>query len=162
MKTNRSHDLEEVLEVTAAMLQAGLPDSFVRAAVRTALDFEGVHDLLMLWRDEDEPGERDEIVADIQELIDDCAQTEKSEAAYIRFDDLEEIAKHVRKFKDGLLVIVNQRGGITGLAKLTGMPQPSLSRFFNTNAMPRRGTLLKIERALDLGAVKIATEWIRE
>ena len=83
-------------------------------------------------------------------------------AAYIRFDDLESIAKDVRKVKNELLMTVNQRGGITQLSRLTGIPQPSLSRFFNTNSMPRRGALLKIAKALDSSAVQIATEWTRD
>jgi DNA-binding phage protein len=152
----------ELFEIGTEMRHASLPDAFVAQAVLTAAKFDGVYDLCVLWRDESDKSERDEIIADIQELIDDCTQTEQKEAAYIRFDDLESIGKDVRKFKDGLLMVVNQQGGITRLAGLTGMPQPSLSRFFNTSSMPRRGTLLKIAKALDLGAVQIATEWVRE
>jgi len=162
MSAIASGHLEEVLEIGAAMKRAALPDKFVAGAVKIAMDFDGVYDLLVMWRDEEEKSEREEIVADIQERIDDCAQTETKEAAYIRFDDLESIANDVRKFKNELLLTINKRGGITHLADLTGMPQPSLSRFFNTNSMPRRGTLLKIAKALDLDAVQIATEWTRE
>ena len=79
----------------------------------------------------------------------------------MRFDDLEQIAKDIQFFKDNLRIIVEKNGGIKNLSKLTGIPQPSLSRFFNSNAMPRRVTLLKIARALNLSQVQIATEWIR-
>lgn len=154
--------LEDVLEIGTAMTRAGLPDRFVADAVKTAMEFEGVHDLLVMWRDEEEETEREEIIADIQDLVDDCQQIEKKEAVYIRFDDLESVAKDVRKFKDGLLLAVDQRGGLTHLSKLTGMPQPSLSRFFNSSSMPRRATLLKIAKALDLSAVEVATDWVRE
>jgi len=162
MKAIAAGHLEDVLEIGTAMTKAGLPDVFVADAVRTAMEFEGVLDLLVLWRDEGEETEREEIIADIQELVDDCQQTEKKEAVYIRFDDLESVAKDVRKFKDGLLLAVDQRGGLTHLSRLTGMPQPSLSRFFNSSSMPRRGTLLKIAKALDLSAVEVATDWVRE
>jgi len=151
----------DLFEMGTRMRQAGLADDFVAAAIHTAMEFDGVYDLVLLWSNEDDEKERDEIIADIQDMIDDCAQTGKSESVYIRFDDLDTIAKNVRKFKDELLMIVNQHGGITQLAKLSGIPQPSLSRFFNTNSMPRRGTLLKIAKALGLDAVQVATEWVR-
>jgi DNA-binding phage protein len=94
-------------------------------------------------------------------MIDECSQKEKIEGTYIRFDDLNEIAKHIRSFKDQLRLIVSKNGGIKALATLTGIPQPSLSRFFSSNTMPRRVTLLKIARALKLSQIQIATEWSR-
>ncbi|MBW2731166.1 MAG: helix-turn-helix transcriptional regulator [Deltaproteobacteria bacterium] len=152
----------DLFEIGTRMRLAGLADNFVAAAIHTAMEFDGVYDLVLLWDGEDDAKERDEIIADIQDMVDDCVQAGKSEAVYIRFDDLDSIAKNVRKFKDELLMTVNQHSGITELAKRTGIPQPSLSRFFNTHSMPRRGTLLKIAKALDLDAVRIATEWVRE
>jgi hypothetical protein len=59
------------------MREAGLADEFIAAAIRTALEFEGVADLIYLWAEESDGKERDEIIADIQELIEDCAQDEK-------------------------------------------------------------------------------------
>jgi transcriptional regulator with XRE-family HTH domain len=56
---------------------------------------------------------------------------------------------------------VDQNGGIKHLAELTGISQPSLSRFFNSATMPRRATLQKIARALKLSQVQIAREWSR-
>ncbi|MCK5690839.1 helix-turn-helix transcriptional regulator [Myxococcota bacterium] len=152
----------ELFEIGTRMHQAGLADEFVAHAVRVAIEFEGVHDLMVLWRDEEEGEERKEIIADIQEMIDDCAQTDKKEDAYIRFDDLEAIAQDIRKFKNELMMIVNEHGTITQLSEQTGIPQPSLSRFFNSNSMPRRTTLLKIAKALELDAVQIATQWTRD
>lgn len=151
----------DLFEIGTEMRKAGLPDSFVADAIRTAMEFDGVRELVVLWHEEDEAKERAETVADIQDMIDDCRQESSDEAAYIRFDDLEAIAKDIRSFKNELLQTVNQHGGITKLATLTDIPQPSLSRFFNTDSMPRRGTLLKISKALDLDAIKISTEWTR-
>ncbi len=56
------------------MHAAGLPDSFVASAIRTAMEFDGVRELVQLWSDEDTEAERAEIVADIQDMIDDCQQ----------------------------------------------------------------------------------------
>ena len=108
-----------------------------------------------MWVDEKDQKERDETVADIQDLVDDCSQKEKIEGTYIRFDDLDGIAKNIHGFKDNLRIIVDQNGGIGKLADLTGIPQPSLSRFFSFASMPRRATLLKIAKALNLGQVQI-------
>ena len=99
------------------------------------------------------------IVADLQDMIDDCAQRDLQEAPYVKFNDLPTIAAQIRAFKDRLRMIVEERGGVTKLAEATGIPQPSLSRFFNSTSRPRRSTLLKIAKALELDANQIATEW---
>ena len=151
----------EVIVIGHEMAQAKLPKEFVAAAVETALEFEGVSDLMKMWAAEPDAVQREEIIADIQELIDDCSQKDRVDSVYVRFDDLDAIAKNIRVFKDNLRVLVDQKGGVKHLAGLTGIPQPSLSRFFNTAAMPRRTTLNKIARALQLNQVQIATEWSR-
>lgn len=151
----------ELIEVGHLMNQSGLPHKFIAAAVQTAFEFEGVYNLMKMWMDEEDQKERDKIVADIQDLVEDCAQKERVEGVYVRFDDLETIAKDVRKFKDNLRMAIDQNGGIKKLAELTGIPQPSLSRFFGSATMPRRTTLLKIARALNLSQIEIATEWSR-
>lgn len=151
----------QIIEIGHKMNSAGLPKDFIAAAVETAFEFEGVYDLLKMWADEKDKEERDATVADIQDMIDECSQKEKVDGVYVRFDDLEQIAKNVRAFKDSLRLIVDQQGGIGKLADLTGIPQPSLSRFFGSASIPRRATLLKIAKALGLSQVQIATEWSR-
>lgn len=156
-----SSEQVKLFAIADKMKNCGLADSFIVNAVRTALDFEGVADLMNLWADERDEKIKEEIVADIQELIDDCAPKEKTEEIYVRFNDLDAIANNIRAFKDSLLQMVMERGGISKLAELTGIPQPSLSRFFNSDAMPRRSTVLKIAKALDLGEVKMDILWSR-
>jgi hypothetical protein len=51
----------------------GLPSSFVADAVETAFEFEGVYDLMKMWADEKDKKDQDEIIADIQDMIDDCS-----------------------------------------------------------------------------------------
>lgn len=156
-----NHDLE-LFEIASLMNKSGLPSDFISLAVRTSMEFEGVYDLMILWRDEDDKKERSEIEADIQDMIDDCAQRERRSAVYIKFNDLEKIAEDIRTFKDNLRLIVDKKGGIKKLSTLTGIPQPSLSRFFGSKSMPRRNTLFKIATALNLSAVQIATGWTRD
>lgn len=156
-----AHKNVELIEIGHQMNQKNLSEEFIAAAVQTAFEFEGVYDLMKMWSEETDEDEKNEIIADIQDMIDECTQREKIEGAYVRFDDLEQIAKHIRSFKDNLRITVDENGGIKALVKLTGIPQPSLSRFFSSNTMPRRVTLLKIARALGLSQVQIATEWTR-
>lgn len=151
----------EIVEIGHQMNQAGLPKEFIAEAVGTAFEFEGVYDLLKMWACESDTDEKNEIISDIQELIDDCSQHEKIEEVYVRFDDLDGIANNIRSFKDNLRALVDQNGGLKHLSELTGIPQPSLSRFFNSATMPRRTTLHKIARALKLNQIQVATEWSR-
>lgn len=160
-QTLTAHKNVELIEIGHQMNQEGLSEKFIVDAVQTAFEYEGVYDLMKMWVEEAGEGEKNEIVADIQDMIDECSQKEKVDGTYVRFDDLEQIAKHIQSFKDNLRIVVEKNGGIKALAKLTGIPQPSLSRFFNSNTMPRRVTLLKIARALNLSQVQIATEWVR-
>ena len=55
------------------MKSSNLSDEFVSAAIRTALDYEGVADLIIMWSKETDAAERDEIIADIQEMIEACS-----------------------------------------------------------------------------------------
>jgi len=151
----------DLIRVSSAMLTDGLPADFVTSALEIAFRYEGACGLMMLWQEESESEERDEIIADLQEMIDDCSQDGHSIGTYVNFEDLDTIAKDVRTFKDSLRLIVDERGGLTKLSEMTGIPQPSLSRMFNSASMPQRVTLLKIARALDLSEVQIATKWVR-
>ena len=145
--------------IATKMKKSGLSDSFIVNAVRTALEFEGVADLMFIWAEEKDEKEKEEVIADIQDMIDDCEQKDRREELYIKFNDLDAIAKNIRAFKDTLYQKVIERGGITKLAESTGIPQPSLSRFFNTGAMPRRSTVLIIAKALNLDGIEIDKRW---
>lgn len=164
--TSLVHDLNsssseqvKLFSIAVKMKQESLSDSFIVSAVRTALEFEGVADLMEFWMEESDKKLKNEIIADIQEMIEDCVPKEKTEEIFIKFNDLDAIAKDIRAFKDSLLQKVMNSGGISKLAELTGIPQPSLSRFFNSNSMPRRSTVLKIAKALDLGEIKMDILW---
>ena len=158
-KNSPSSEQLKLFYIAIKMKKAELSDEFIVSAVQTALEFEGVADLMNLWADEKDGKEKDQIIADIQDMIDTCSQKEKLEEIYIKFNDLDAIAKNIRAFKDSLYQIVMDRGGINKLSGLTGIPQPSLSRFFNSNAMPRRSTVLKISKVLNLEKIKVDILW---
>lgn len=63
----------ELFEIAIQMKQQKLSSDFIAAAVRTATEFEGVYDLMKMWEAEAVKKDRAEIVADIQDMIDDCA-----------------------------------------------------------------------------------------
>jgi len=148
-------------EIASLMKKEGLPDSFIANAVEIGLYYEGIFDLFELWVSEKSQKERYQIIADLQEEIDEYKEQPKRpvKKPYIKYTDLEIIAKDVLGFKAHLKSMVDRWGGVTKLAKVTGIPQPSISRFFNTPAMPRRTTLYKIAEALNLSEKEIISEW---
>ncbi len=147
--------------IATEMKQFGLSDLFIANAVELGLDYEGVYDLFELWAVEEDSNERDQIIADLQEEINEYKEQprEPVKKPYIKYRDLELIAKDVAGFKSHLKNIVDQWGGVTKLAKVTGIPQPSLSRFFNSSSMPRRTTIYRIADALNLSEKEIITDW---
>jgi DNA-binding phage protein len=149
----------QLFTIAIKMKKACLSESFIVNAVRTALEFDGVADLMSFWAEENDKNEKDEIIADIQDMIEACEQEDRQEEMYIKFNDLDAIAKNIRAFKDSLYQEVMKNGGVSKLAELTGIPQPSLSRFFNSNAMPRRSTVLTIAKALNLEGLAIDMKW---
>ena len=153
----------EVFNIAASMNQdPELSPAFIKGAVELAVQSQGAFDLMCLWRDERDPEERALIIADLQEAIEDTkdAPSQVIKKPKLNFADFDEVLKDVKSFKKKLRDLVDQRGGISHLAKLTGIPQPSLSRFFSSSSMPRRTTLYKIAEALDLEEKDIVTEYL--
>lgn len=159
--------LEKMARIINTMSQSGVPDEVLQTLyhllVRRNKQDPGLKDLLEMWEEEKNPQERDEILADIEELLEDIENAPKrpEKKPYIRFDDLEEIKKDIRGFKDQLRDLVDRHGGIGELSKKTGMSQPSLSRFFSSNSMPRRTTLYRIANALELSEKEVSFRWVR-
>jgi DNA-binding phage protein len=148
-------DILKLYDIAPRLQRTNYGGAFFKKAMKYAHDNPGIYNLLLLW-DESEPADKEAIVAEIQDLIDDEEQNFE-EAMKIRFDDLETISSNISTFKNTLLMRVNKDlGGITKLAERTGIPQPSLSRFFNSVSMPRKSTLLKIAEALNLTQLEIA------
>lgn len=151
-----------VYQIAALMKQAGLSDTFIAGVVDMAAEYEGTYDLMELWASEENSQEREDILSDLQEEVDAFLERPKkpTKKPYISFSDLDSIGGDVVKFKKELRKKVDQWGGISKLAKATGIPQPSLSRFFNSATMPRRTTLFRIAEAIGLPEKDIITDWI--
>jgi DNA invertase Pin-like site-specific DNA recombinase len=157
---------DQVMRLASIMVEmkaTGIDSNFVVAASELARSDQGVFDLMALWAASRDAIERDEIVADIQESIDDYQDAPASplKKPYIKFDKLDHVARQVVAKKAKLREIIDRHGGVSAVALKTGIPQPSLSRMLNSPSIPRRSTLYRIANALDLPETEIVTEWSR-
>lgn len=152
-----------VLDILNEMRRVGLESAFICALMENCQRYEGIRDLMEMWFEETDVKERDKITVDLQECLNDIVDLPQKpeERPYLRFDNLNEIRKDVLEFKKKLRREIDRHGGISELARKTGIPQPSLSRFFTSSSMPRRTTLYKIAKALNLPESAVGFKWIR-
>jgi hypothetical protein len=61
----------QLYKIASLMKQDGLSDIFISNAVEIGLYYEGVYELFELWYNESDPKEKSNIIADIQNEIDD-------------------------------------------------------------------------------------------
>lgn len=160
-----NEDFVNLMAIAVEMRGAGLPDAFIAEAVRAADGNEGVRELMLLWA-EAEADDRDAICADIQELLNDLEEVPvrndpPQKRPRVAFDDLDVALVQIKAHKQKLRDLVDKHGGVSEVARRTGIPQPSLSRMLNSGAMPRRSTLYKIANALGLPEKDIVGDWVR-
>lgn len=150
-----------VLDILNEMRHQGLERAFIYSLMEHCQCFEGIRDLMEMWFEAHDSKERDKIITDLQESLDDIENAPQSleRRPYLHFDDLEKIRKDVTSFKERLREEVDRQGGIGELARRTGIPQSSLSRLFSSTAMPRRTTLFKIAKALNLPETAVGFKW---
>lgn len=152
-----------VLDILNEMRRAGLESAFIYSLMENCQKYEGIRDLMEMWFEEIDPNEQNKVIADLQESIDDIINAPKKpeERPYLHFNNLDEIKQEIVEFKNKLRLEVDRHGGINELARNTGIPQSSLSRFFSSSSMPRRTTLFKIAKALNLPESSVCCKWLR-
>ncbi len=152
-----------VLDILNEMRRVGVESTFICQLMEYCQRYEGLQDLMEMWYEEDSNEERGEVLADLQESLDEIvsAPNKPEERPYFQYEDLKTIQEDVQLFKSKLREEVDRQGGISELARKTGIPQPSLSRFFSSSSMPRRTTLYKIAKALNLPESAIGFKWTR-
>lgn len=162
----RNHNLDKFIplaHIAERMLIEGLSKEFVFTLIPLAFHYEGIFDLMVMWREESDQEFKEEIIADLEDEIDEIgtkAVLPKKYEKYLHFDHLDKISKDVMAFKKSLKAEIERWGGVLKLAKKTGIPQSSLSRFLNTPSLPRRQTLEKIAKAMNLKDTHFFKKWI--
>jgi DNA-binding phage protein len=157
---------DQILKLAAIVVEMdkmGLEKTFIVGADELARSDQGVYDLMALWMGSSDTIERDEIIADIQDSLDDYADApaEPVKKPYIKYDKLDEVVQKILADKTRLRDLIDRHGGVSAVARKSGIPQPSLSRMLSSASMPRRTSLYKIANALDLPESEIVTEWSR-
>jgi DNA-binding phage protein len=159
-----SEEFVNVLTIAMGMQRAGLPDEFIAKAVRAGDINQGVRELMLLWA-ESTPEEREAVCADIQEMLDDLSDApgnqELAHKPRVSFDDLDDMLVQIKTHKQRLRDLIDRHGGVSEVARRSGIPQPSLSRMLNSGSMPRRATLYKIANALGLPEKDVVGEWVQ-
>ncbi len=164
VSAEKSDKTKRLYEIALKMLKNGLSDKFVVTACSYAHEYEGLFNLFLLWDSRAaNVEEKKEIIADIQELLDDIVEADKGPIVKpkIEFKELDDIVVKIRVFKEKLRSLIDRHGGVTAVSKKAGIPQPSLSRLLSSGSMPRRATLYKIANALGVDESEIVSEWVR-
>lgn len=150
----------KVAEYAVKMKGEGLPILFVGEASLLAQVDQGAYELLELWAESDSVEEKNQLVADLQDLIDDQQLQGIEPRPKISVKAFEEVSRKIAEHKSKLRELIDRHGGVSKAARLTGIPQPSLSRMLNSGSMPRRTTLVKIAKGLQIDESKIIGEWV--
>lgn len=147
-------------EIAQAMVKIDLPVEFIINLLNLiAQDHRSVYELMALWQEAETDKDRNEAIADLQEVLDDLEHSgPKRQIQYIPYEQLKTVADRVVEYKQKLRDIIDRHGGVSKVAELSGIPQPSLSRMLNSASMPRRTTLYKIAIALKLPDADILTD----
>ena len=124
-----------------------LPRSWVYDVMHLAETREAYRLFFVMWRDAGDDAERAEIVGDLQELLDDRDKNPRSEPIESR-DDFDRVYGSRRALKAHLRKLIEERGGVSEVARRAEMPQPSLSRLLNSLAEPRSATMARLAQAM--------------
>lgn len=148
-------------DIVKSMKGQGLPEPFLVAVLDYVRNNRGIYELMVLWQEAEDPADRDETIADLQELLEDLEGRPARPVMkpYIAFDQLDEVGQRVLAYKRKLREIIDRHGGVTKVAELSGIPQPSLSRMLNSASMPRRTTLYRIANALQIPETEVAADF---
>lgn len=153
----------QLARIVVQMQDAGLPIEFVAAANELASVDQGAFELLDLWARAENEQDRDETIADIQELLDEGEELPRhtAERPKLAFSDLDGVVQQILAHKQRIRDLIDRNGGVSEVARRAGIPQPSLSRMLSSASMPRRTTLYKIAKAIGASEGDIVGDWIR-
>lgn len=163
MNTARIEVLDDIYEISEQWRQqSDLDKEFLYGVLELAKERTPFYKMLDLWL-RSSPEERSEIVADLEEMYEDYKNRPSSpvDLPYVPMEKLSSIAREIVAFKAALKAKVKEHGGVTEIARKCGISQPSLSRFLNSGALPRKSTLEKLAKALKLTQKEVSFEWAK-
>jgi DNA-binding phage protein len=149
-------------KIATQMRAGGLPEDFVASALALARTSRGVYELMALWEEASTEQDRDEVIADIQSVLEEEHGERVSEPVkkpYLKFDQLDDAVARITAAKKKLRDLIDRHGGVTKVAAISGIPQPSLSRMLSDASLPRKTTLYRIANALDVPETEIVTDF---
>lgn len=135
--------------IVVEMVQTGLPAAFALRVLELSRESEGVEDLLHLWWEAPNVEERRELEADLQGMIEDRDPPTDSFPVNSA-EDGDRLLRVRSEHKEYLRWLVEKHGGVSRVARLAEMPQPSLSRLLNSMSEPRLTTLSRLAKAMGL------------
>src|SRR6202042_678062 len=93
-----------IAKIAIAMKAHSLPEPFVSQSMALALQNEGAFDLMELWLESSSEQNRGEIIADLQDLLDDYAETPTGPVIKpkVEFKDLDRVVSQIIEHKDRL------------------------------------------------------------
>lgn len=149
--------MTDELELIALRMLRTLPREWVYRVAEQAQTRESYRMFLVMWRDAEDDAERDAVVADLQELLDD--REPSPDRPVIRSSaDLDALVRQRRAHKDHLRAMIDARGGVSEVARKAGIPQPSLSRMLTSGAAPRASTLAKLAAAMGVSVSRLTPD----
>lgn len=161
MNTAPVEVLDDIYEISEKWRQqTQLDKEFLYGVLELAKERTPFFKMLTLWS-QSSSEERDEILTDLEEMFEDYKNrpTSPVELPYVPMEKLSSIAQGIIAYKAFLKEKVKEHGGVTEIARKCGISQPSLSRFLNSSALPRKSTLEKLAKALKLTQSEMAYEW---
>src|SRR5689334_13521189 len=99
-KDNPGKDLH-ILDILNEMRNQCIPATFIYSLMESCQRYEGIRDLMQMWFEEMDAKEKDKIITDLQECLNDIADLpqKSEERPYLRYHDLDKVKNDVLEFK---------------------------------------------------------------
>ncbi len=139
--------MTDLVPIGIQMVGSGLDWRFVNRVVALALQGNGADSLVEMGAEATSQEDRDAVVADLYELLEDVA----SPADHgVEQRDTEALLSDRQREKAHLRALIEAHGGVSAVARAASIPQPSLSRMLASLSEPRPATLRKLAVAMNL------------
>ena len=152
-----------ICKIASEMAEGKLPTEFIAKAVQVAIESKSGLDILLLWEGADTQEFKNRVVILLEKFfadLEDFEATKTYEANIKSENEIDELTEKVLNYKKWLRELVNKWGGISKLSKAIGVSQPSISDFFKSASVPKKGTVDKIVHAMNLKDKDAYPSWL--